>query len=70
MILITIEQVKDKLILHAVDTYSGSSTAIATSTTDELILRFHPLLRAWLDFSKGRDERYRSSVDPPEEISG
>lgn len=65
MILIAIEQSDNKLLLHAVDTYSGSSTAIAATTTDELILRFHPLLRAWLDFSKGKKERFRQAEASP-----
>jgi len=61
MILVAIEQSGSKLILHAVDTYSGSSTAIAATTTDEMLLRFHPLLRSWLDFSKGKKSRFQHS---------
>ncbi len=65
MILIAIEQSGDKLLLHAVDTFSGSSTAIAAQTTDEMLLRFHPLLRSWLDFSKGKRTRFKESGTPP-----
>jgi len=67
MILIAIEEAKGKFILHAVDTYSGSSTAIAAQTADEMLLRFHPLLRSWLDFSHGKRERFINTGTPPPE---
>ena len=65
MILAAIEQSGDKLLLHAVDTFSGSSTAIAAQTTDEMILRFHPILHSWLDFSKGKQQRFKETGTPP-----
>jgi hypothetical protein len=67
MILLAIEQSGGRLILHAADTYSGSTTALAAATTDEMLLRFHPLLRSWLDLSKGKNSRIRNLEPPPVE---
>ena len=64
MILIAIEPLEKVLILHASDTYSGYSTSISGVTTDELILRFHPLLASWISFSQAKKVR-RKHLETP-----
>lgn len=47
MILISLEAKGSKFVLHAADTYIGAFHALEGATIDEVMLRFHPLLRTW-----------------------